>query len=391
MLELEHGNMDLAHLIPSYQPLPFPLPVWLMQLLLVLGFYLHALPMNVMLGGGFIAAALFLIGRKDKSSYSFRAAKALAVSLPLFISFAVTQGIVPLLFLQLLFGPAFYTSSILMAVPWLGVLGVLLFSYYVSYFVVYRVLKQEHSDKTAARASFWLLLMAAGFAVIGFIFSNNMTLMLTPDKWLAIYHANPQGTNLNISEGQLVPRYLHFFVASIAVAGMTLGCFGLYMFKKERQFADWLIKIGSRIFLFATLVQIPVGLWFLISIPAGYASMFLGGDKLATGVFVLSMVLMLVALISTAVSAANSNKPAFITALSANALLILSMIVTRHQLREFYLNPHIKPDLVVVKTQWDLLVIFLVSAVALIGYLIWLSRLVLSAYQPAPTEPATSA
>ena len=269
--------MDLAHLIPSYQPLPFPLPVWLMQLLLVLGFYLHALPMNVMLGGGFIAAALFLIGRKDKSSYSFRAAKALAVSLPLFISFAVTQGIVPLLFLQLLFGPAFYTSSILMAVPWLGVLGVLLFSYYVSYFVVYRVLKQEHSDKTAARASFWLLLMAAGFAVIGFIFSNNMTLMLTPDKWLAIYHANPQGTNLNISEGQLVPRYLHFFVASIAVAGMTLGCFGLYMFKKERQFADWLIKLGSRIFLFATLVQNPIkALVPGFRIASGCFSMLLG-------------------------------------------------------------------------------------------------------------------
>jgi hypothetical protein len=382
--------MELAQLIPGFQPLPFPLPVWLMQLLLVLGFYLHALPMNVMLGGGFTSAALFFIGRNDKQSYPYRAAKALTVSLPLFISFAITQGIVPLLFLQLLFGPAFYTSSILMAVPWLSLLAVLMSCYYIAYFVVYRVFKEKDDRKVAGKAISWLLLMSLGFTLIGFVFSNNMTLMLQPEKWLALYQANSHGMHLNTSEPQIIPRYLHFFIAAIAVTGMTLGCFGLYMLKREEQFGRWMIKIGSKIFLIATVWQIPVGLWFLKALPAQYAILFLGGDTPATAVFALSMVLTLVAILASALAHSSGSKAAFITALVTNAVLVLSMIVNRHQLRQFYLSPHIKPDLVAVQTQWDLLAIFLVSAVALIAYLVWLCRLVWTAYNQKQAGSAVS-
>jgi hypothetical protein len=383
--------MDLAHLIPSYQPLPFPVPIWLMQLLLVLGFFLHALPMNVVLGGGFLCAILFWLGRKTKTSYQYRAAKAFAISLPLFISFAVTQGIVPLLFLQLLYGPAFYTSSILLAVPWLSVLAVIMVSYYISYIVIYRVLQVDYNAKSALKAALLLAVMSIGFAAVGYMFSNNMTLMLTPEKWLAMYKSSPRGLNLNTADVQLLPRYLHFFIASIAVAGMTLGCFGLYLVKREQEFSKWLIKLGSKIFLGATLVQIPVGLWYLKALPPEFTAAFLGSNTYATAVFGLSMALTLLAILTSAIASSSGSKGPFITALVTNALLILAMIVNRDQLRHFYLSPHIKPELVPVSTQWDLLAIFLVSAVALIIYLVWLCRLVWSGFHPKTTEPLTSA
>jgi len=360
-----------------------------MQVLLIVGFFLHALPMNVVLGGGFLASILFLIGRSNQASYCYRTAKALAVSLPLFISFAVTQGIVPLLFLQLLYGPAFYTSSILMAVPWLGVLGVLLISYYISYLVIYRILKKEYSQQQAMHASCWLLAMSIGFAAIGYLFSNNMTLMLTPQKWLAIYAESARGFHLNAEEPQLIPRYLHFFVASVAVAGMTIGCFGLYLLKRERQFADWMIKLGSKIFLVSTIVQIPIGLWFLKSIPDTYAAAFLGSDVQITAVFMVSMSLVLLAIVATSISSTSGNRQAFIAGLACNALLILAMIINRHQLRLLYLNSHVKPEAINVSTQWDLLAIFLISAVALILYLVWLCRLVWKAYTAKQLESTT--
>jgi hypothetical protein len=364
----------------------------LMQILLVAGMFLHALPMNVIFGGGFLCAALFLMGKGDKTSYCFRAAKALAIALPVFISFAITQGIVPLLFLQLIYGPAFYTSSIVMAVPWLMVIFIVLMSYYLSYTVVYGVLKQDYSAATAAKASAIMLIMASGFALVGYIFSNNMTLMLTPEKWSAMYQANPSGLHLNSAEPQLIPRYLHFFVASIAVAGMTLGCFGLYLLKREAEFGAWMIKTGSKIFLASTLVQIPVGLWFLKAIPAQFAQQFLGGDIIATSVFGASMVLTLIAIMTTAIASSSGNKTAFLAGLVSNAVLILTMIVNRHQLRSFYLDHHLQPDKVVVQTQWDLLAIFLVSTVALILYLVWLGRLVWSGYHtPNSTESGTRA
>lgn len=382
--------MDLAHLIPSYQPLPFPLPVWLMQTLLVLGFFLHALPMNVVLGGGFITTALFTMGKKDQTSYAYRAAKAMAVSLPLFISFAITQGIVPLLFLQLIYGPAFYTSSIIMAVPWISLLLLIMVSYYLSYIVVYRTLKGQENEKTAAKASMLLLFMSIGFSLVGYIFSNNMTLMLHPEKWLAMYEHSSKGMNLNSGELTLIPRYLHFFVSSFAVAGMTLGLFGMYMAKKEAEFSKWMIKTGSKIFLVATVIQIPVGLWFLKVLPAEFAANFLGADQLATIVFGLSMALTLLSICTSTIAAGSGNSKAFLATLITNAVLILAMIVNRHQLRLFHLSPHVKPDLVTVATQWDLLAVFLISTVALIWYLVWLSALVLRSYQkPLPEMAAT--
>jgi hypothetical protein len=374
--------------IPNYQPLPLPLPVWLMQTLLVLGFFLHALPMNVILGGGFICAVLFAIS-KDKKSYQYRAAKALAISLPVFISFAVTQGIVPLLFLQLLYGPAFYTSSIIMAVPWISMLLVVMTSYYLSYITIYKVLRKE-DDAAAMKAALILLVMAIGFAVVGYIFSNNMTLMLTPQKWLPMYQASPNGLNLNGAEPSLIPRYLHMLVSSFAVAGMTMGLFGLFV-KNDEQFSQWLIKTGSRIFVFWTLIQIPVGLWFLKTLPPQFAAKFMGGDNIASLVFAGSMALMCVALCACCISAMSANRLAFLGGLIANALLILAMIVNRHQLRLFHLQDYVKPDSVPVNTQWDLLAIFLVSTVALIFYLVWLSRLTYRALTPKIDAAATSA
>ncbi len=376
--------MDSLNFIPSYQPLPFPLPVWLMQTLLIVGFYLHALPMNVVWGGSIVGAVLFFFGRGNTDSFCFKSAKALAVSLPLFISFAITQGIVPLLFLQLLYGPAFYTSSILMGAPWLGLLAILLLTYYASYFTVYKVLKGNYNVATALRASIVMILISVGFGAIAALFSSNMTLMQTPEKWVSIYSANPHGTHLNFAEPQILPRYLHFFFASIAVTGMTLGIFGMYLSERNRDFSTWLVKLGSRIFLTSTLIQIPVGLWFLKALPPKFAAAFMGGDQLVTGIFIASMALMMVAILATTISSTSGNRRVFLGGLLANALLILTMIINRHQLRLMYINPHIKPDVVPVDTQWDLLAIFLVSTVALIIYLVWLCRIVWSAYHPRP-------
>lgn len=383
-------NMETLSLVPAYPPLPFPMPVWLMQTLLILGFYLHALPMNVIWGGSMVSAVLFFIGRKDANSFCFKSAKALAVSLPLFISFAITQGIVPLLFLQLLYGPAFYVSSILMAASWLGLLGILLIAYYVAYYIIYRVLKNDTATNTSIKAATFMMVIFIAFAVIASLFTNNLTLMQTPEKWLPLYSANPHGMNLNSKEAQILPRYLHFFIASIAVAGMTLGCFGLYLRKRNEDFSKWLIKTGSRIFLGSTILQIPVGLWFLKAIPAQFAAAFMGADTLATVVFIVSMSFMLLAIVCTSISSGSGDAKAFMGGLIANALLILAMIVNRHQLRLMHLDPHVKPDLVAVSTQWDLLAIFLVSTVALIFYLIWLSRLVWSAYHPGPAQNVAS-
>lgn len=380
--------MDALSIIPQYQPLPFPAPLWLLQTLLVLGFYLHAIPMNLVLGGTPLAATLLWLGRSDKSSYTYKTGKTVAMSLPLFISFAVTQGIVPLLFLQLVYGPMFYTSSILMAVPWLAVVGVLILGYYTTYVVIYRYLKPESSPE---KATFMLLGASIVFILIAFVFSTNMTLMLYPQKWMEFYQVSADtlsGVNWPIVDAQVIPRYLHFFLAAVAIAGLLIGVFGLNWSKKDQELSEWALRLGTRIYLIVSLIQIPVGMIFLMSLPSQISRKFMGQDIPATAVFGLGMVLTLISL-GAGFKSFNGRSPlAFKVTLTSALLTVLAMVVTRHQLRHFLISPYIDPTSVPINIQWDILIVFILGAIGLIIYLNWLIRMVWKAFNASspPTE-----
>ena len=78
--------------------------------------------------------------------------------------------------------------------------------------------------------------MALGAAVVltaavAFIYSNNFTLMLAPGRWLELNQRSAAGLNLNLAEPTLLPRFLHFVLAALAVSGLMLTVLGL---KKRR-------------------------------------------------------------------------------------------------------------------------------------------------------------
>lgn len=374
--------MDPLTLIPDYQPIPLPAPVELLQLLLVLGFFLHAVPMNVVLGGGFFASACMFMGRNDQDKNIYKMGKLLASSLPLFISFAITQGIVPLLFLQLLYGPVFYTSSVLIAVPWLSIVLLIIIAYYASYWTIYNYLKRGEGRGVALRASIVLFMMALIFLAVAFLFVTNMTLMLHPERWLALYQASQTGMNLPAMDMNTVARYLHFVLAGFAVTGLAIGCFGLGINKRDEEFSGYLIKTGSAMYLIITLVQIFVGGWFLMTLPREIMLNYMGQDIVATVTFGLSMLFMLISIVATALSSTNKSSKAFIGGLVTALLTVLTMVVMRHQLRVYLLAPYVQPEKLPVSTQWDLLIVFVISAVGLIAYLIWLGKLVWNANNP---------
>jgi hypothetical protein len=351
--------------IPHYEPIPFPAPVWLLTSLLVLGFYLHAIPMNVALVGGPIAA-IFLT---RKNPYSKRFGQALAFSLPFFVSVAITQGVVPLLFIQLLYGPLFYTSSIIMGAPWMLLLALLLVAYYAYYFFTYRRKDLGHFAP--------LVLVGAGllFLVIAFFFTNNTTLMIEPWRWAEKYQASPSGWNLNLESPQIVPRYLHFVLAAIAVTGLTAGCFGLYWKHRDPDYSRWLIRTGSGIYLSITLLQVGVGIWFLLSLPQAIYMNFLGGDGLGTSVFMGAMTLDLISLGAMGLAWSKRSDGAFKVGLVAALGLILLMVITRHLVRVYYTQPFFTPDIAPVETQTVLLALFFISVVIGLAYVAWLLKI----------------
>ena len=77
-----------------------------------------------------------------------------AKKLPVLLPATITLGIAPLLFVQVLYGQYFYTSSIIVAWPWFLVLVLLTVAYYGFYYVSFqeRAISRQSERRNAVRA-----------------------------------------------------------------------------------------------------------------------------------------------------------------------------------------------------------------------------------------------
>lgn len=362
--------------IPNYQPIPLPIPLWLIEVLLILGFFLHAFPMGVMLSGGAISGLLQLFG---KDAFARRYGKQLAYAVPLFVSFAITQGIVPLLFLQLEYGPLYYTSSILMAVPWISVLVILMIAYYGFYIFKYK------SEKLGKFGPALLIGLTGLLTVIGFVFTSNMTTMLTPQHWQATLQSHPHGLYLNTTEPTIWPRYAFFWFEAFVIGGLTAGCYGLFYKKRDADYSNWLIKLGAKIFIPALLLQVVAGYFWLQAIPADVTQRLITAQFGQNWSVLIAVALLVIALLAQLRLLIKPSARLFVVALTTSALAVLDVAVFRHLLRVAYTQPFIHPETLPVSWQWDLLIPFLILAVGLIIYLVWLIRETYISFLPRST------
>jgi hypothetical protein len=348
--------------------MPLPAPVWLLKGLLLFTFLLHIIPMNLALGGSFTAFITDLFGRKRNSEHHLMLARSFAKMIPIAMAFTITLGVAPLLFLQVLYGQLFYTSSILMAWPWLSVIALIILAYYGFYLYSYRWERLKG-------ARLWVVLLSGVLvAVVGMIYTQNLTLMLTPEKFAALYHSNPSGTHWNVDDPTVVPRYLHFFVASFAITGLFVVIYGLGKIKTNEPYGKWAVKYGVLWFTIATIIQMAVGIWFLLSLPREVMMLFMGQNMLATILLGLGILLPVISMMLL-ILAAKSEKPRAlaVSGISVLALTLIVMVIMRDIVRDGYLAG--KFDLFdrVVDPQWGVIAVFaviLVLGLSVVGYMI---------------------
>ena len=89
--------------IPTPDPLALPGPPELFLGLLVLGFLLHALFMNLVLGGSLIMVMTDWVGRLNRNERYARLATTLSHMIPSAMAVSIVLGVAPLLFVQLLY------------------------------------------------------------------------------------------------------------------------------------------------------------------------------------------------------------------------------------------------------------------------------------------------
>ncbi len=348
--------MPNAALIPT--PDAIPVAWGWFYVLLMLTFLLHLLVMNAMLGGGIIA----LLSSLRRSEQSTLLSKEFSYKWPYTIAIAVNLGVAPLLFIQVLYGQFIYSSSILMAAWWLSIIVMLILAYYAAYIYDFKFDTLGALRPCMAGFSVALLL------VIAFLFSNNMTLMLQPERW-SVYFTNSSGSFLNTADPTLIPRYLHFVIGAVAVAGLYLALIGRFNFVKSNASPQMLIEQGMRYFTIATGISVVLGLWFLIALPKNIMMLFMGGSAYGTALLMLGFVLTFVALYL-------GHKRQVVKTSVVTLLLLIIMVLMRDLVRTGFLAPYYSLSDLQVVPEYSPLIFFLVvfaGGLALVGYMLKLA------------------
>jgi hypothetical protein len=321
-----------------------PGPWGLFEALLVVTFAAHILVVNVALGGTLLA--LFAPGTGRGTAVG------LAKRLPGTVAVAVNLGVPPLLFASVLYGRFLYSAAIVSAVPWLSLFMVVMIAYALLY---------VYQPRAGLAGAGWLAAVSALLLVAAsLILVNVSTLAVRPDLWQG-YFAAPHGTVTALADPTFLPRWLHFLAASLAVGGLFTALFPRKPGDRE---ASARARTGLRWFGYATLAQIPIGLWYLLSLPQTVMERFFGQHSGGSLAFLGALGLAAAALVS-----AWRGRPG--RAALFTVLTVACMAVVRAVARLGYLSPQFDPAALPVDFQIGPLLLFTGSVAAVAVGVVW--------------------
>lgn len=341
--------------IPTPDPLGFPVPAVLIQALAYFTLTLHFLAVNFTLG----SLLLLIWSGVRKGPGHGETGRFLGSGLPLGFSYLVTLGVPPLLFVQVLYGQMFYSSSVLIGAFWIMVVPLLITAYGLLY------LHKMTRDKRPKPQLLYLLVALASMLFIGFIYVNNITLSFSPDRWIEMYAAHPGGGNLNTAEPTLWPRYLLFISPAFTVAGLALVLAGalLRRWRGDEQGAP-MSALGLKSFVLGRVFTAGAAAALIATLPDAIREQVLSGGgetiHLAAGIG-----LAVVATIIGVLAARRGSVRLSVLAFVVMAVEVASFVVLRDRVRLDYLADHFALSDVPMNHQWGMFSIF--AAALLVG------------------------
>lgn len=204
-------------LYPQVDPIPLPGPVWLFKVLHLFTTTLHFAAVQLLLGGLILGVVWAWMARARKGSGPYAAvADAIVRPLPVIMTYVINLGVPPLLFTQVLYGRCLYTSSVLIGTWWIAVIGLVMTTYFLLY----------HAEASARKGGLALWSRVAALAcalVVALIYVSNMTLMIRPEAWRAMYDASPSGLRLPSGDPTMHARWAFMVASALATTGAYLA------------------------------------------------------------------------------------------------------------------------------------------------------------------------
>jgi hypothetical protein len=354
-----------------------PAPYEFLLFFKVLGFILHAIPMNVVEAGMFLVLLLRWRGGEP----GVQLAERLGRQMPVIIALAVNLGIVPLLFTQALYYRVFYPATILMAWSWLSVILLLLTAYYGVY--VYSVAQRRGTLRPWKTVLGWV--SAALFLVIGLLFSSALSLMTDVERWPGLWQstsvaAAPLGTGHHFTLTVWLRWLMMFGLALTTTAVYVVVDAGWFGWRQTEAYRRWAARfawrlhaLGCALFLLASAGYV-LGAW-----PVEVRErMFSWPWSLLTGLTPAGLAwpagLLLLQARRGAITRSTSSAAGV-----AQVVVIVFNAVSRQVVQNLELARFVDLASAPVRTQWSPLVLFLALFLAGLALLAWMLRQVLSA------------
>jgi hypothetical protein len=135
-------------------------------------------------------------------------------------------------------------------------------------------------------------------------------------------------------DAETLARVFHVWLASFAVAGLALAWTSLRRARQDDENRRAVATFGGRIALAATLLQVPVGVWVLITLPQSQQQRAMGGDVICSSLFGLSVAVALWLMHQLAMLAlGDATKKRVGLASLLMAVVVLLMTATLHLAR----------------------------------------------------------
>lgn len=363
----------MNHLIPQPDALGVPSPPVVFQFLYILTFVLHLIFMNYVLGGMLIITIHeWIFGKNPNANLANRI---MIRVMPVNLSLAITMGVAPLLFVQVLYGQFFYTANIMMGGYWLAIIALVTTAFYMIYIMI---VKRPPDNQPNWITRFGTLFNSVLFLTVAFLFTNNAVLTENPQYWPAIY---AKETNFIVDDATLWPRYLHNLFGAVAVAGLWCAAIGNYQRKRypeRNETGLWMIKNGLHWSAAATAFAIILGFVYLFAIGMGTermsAFMKVGVHFIGWSISVMTAVFLIVFIVMAMLKPENSKL--LWGAIGMSIVTLIGMVMGRDLLRIVSLQQHFTIQELQVRPSTSSFIMFVATFViglAVLGYMIHLA------------------
>lgn len=291
----------------------------------VLTFALHILAVQVMLG----ASGLVVWGALSKAAYPRQLAQAMLGVAKIAVSVAVVLGVAPLLFVQVIYDPFWYTSNVLSAWWVIGFIVLLTIAYLLMYFFYG---KNHHLAEQPTVCPGSMILSLVLLLVVGFIMHVLTYQMLSPDQWMQWYAPNGviDASGRKLHDYNLW-RFAFFISLSVLVISGWLFAYRHYISHRsdsDSGYLQWLKTLATNLSLVGGVLVLGFGIGWMATLPASQAGFGLSPWVLLAAVFI-SLIAVMPKLLGNAVNAPLYGYGLF--GLAAVAVIIVA--VAREMLR----------------------------------------------------------